>query len=379
MYALERQQFLKFCVIADIYTYMKSSAYIFLIGLVFCLLFTPDTSAVHQCSYCFKPIQGQSLEVEGKFYHPEHFICANCRAPITEPNFYERDGKYYDSTCFANFISKKCDYCGKPILGEAVYLNSKTYHTECYKNHAGMRCVVCGNVVSMSFFVDKKGNAVCAKHKDIALSCFSCQRFMSPDIDVDGRRYDDDRVMCNECIATAVNDVDDANDIIKDIVWQLEMSGIEIDPDYELSFVSLEELNKNFDKYMVDHLGVTLYEKKEYLGGLFSSKHYAINVLYGLPEAQLREVLAHELMHVWLFKHAPQPQQPQLCEGSCQYAAYLILQNDTTKDGQYFLEQLVNQDDSVYGLGFQNVQKYVNENGTEYWLEYLKKNKETPW
>ena len=348
-------------------------------ALLLCVMTAPDSSAAHQCSYCFKKIDGQWLEVDGKYYHPNHFICSNCLKAITHQLFYEHDGKYYDSTCFATFITKRCDYCGKPIIDEAVNFETNTYHASCYNESVGQRCVVGGEVVTNQFFIDDRGNAVCQNHKEEALRCNACQQFLTPVYNGGWEQLTDGRHICTQCAGTAVYEIRDANELIEEVKAELEAAGIDVDEKYKLAFVSLQELNSKFDDYLVDHLGVTLYQKSEMLGGLFSSKKFEIRVLYGLPRSLLRSVLAHELMHVWLFANAPQPQNQQMCEGTCQYAAYLVLQNDQTDDGRYFLDYLMKQEDEIYGEGFNKVLGYVNSVGLNPWLDYLRENKDAPW
>jgi len=335
--------------------------------------------AAHICDYCHKPIVSQWVEVDGEFYHPNHFICSNCLKPIGDQRYYFQNGRYYDSVCFANFVTTRCDYCGKPILGESITMNSKVYHIECYNRDIGKHCVVCGRIVTGDFYVDSRGNTVCQEHKDQALRCCACQQFLSPVENGTWTKYTDGRVICNQCRSTAVDNIDVAKKMVQTIKSELIAAGIVVDQDFKLSFVSLPELADKFSNFLVDHLGVTLYEKSEMLGGLFTSRKFGIKILYGLPRAELHGVLAHEMMHVWLFTHAPQPQAPQLCEGSCQYAAYLVLKNDKSEDGRYFLDYLEKQDDEIYGDGFRNVRDYVDNIGLSAWLQYLRENKDVPW
>ncbi len=357
-------------------TIMKAKILYFLLCLI---LLTSSATAANKCNYCFKQIGGEWIEVEGKYYHPDHFTCANCLKAIGASLFYEKDEKYYDSTCFAIFITKRCDFCGQPILDESINFETNIYHASCYNNSVGRRCVVCGEVPDDQFFVDNRGNAVCQNHKDAALRCNACQKFLSPVSDGSWERLTDGRYICTLCAATAVYRISEADELIKKVKDELKAAGINIDKKYKLSFVSLQELNSRIDDHQIDHLGVTLYEKSEALGGLFSSKKYEIKVLYGLPRSLLRSVLAHELMHVWLFAHGPQSQNQQMCEGSCQYAAYLVLQNDLTEDGRYFLDYLMRQEDEIYGEGFKKVLDYVNSVGLNPWLDYLREYQEAPW
>jgi len=349
-----------------------------MVALIFITLAT-TALAEHTCTYCHQKIEAGWVEVDGQYYHPNHFVCTNCLKPISDPRFFEHAGKYYDSTCFTLFITKRCDYCGRPIIGETIYFDSKTYHASCYNESVGKRCVVCGNVAVEEFFVDNRGNAVCKAHKDAAARCHACQQFLSPVFKGSWSEYDDGRIICKQCDATAVHEISEARELIEEVKDELEAAGITIDQKFKLTFVSIQELNTSLNVFLVDHLGVTKYEESEILGGLFTSKKYAIQVLYGLPRSLLRSVLAHELMHVWLFANAPRPQDQQMCEGSCQYAAYLVLQNDDTDNGRYFLEYMMSQDDEIYGEGFQKVLGYINSVGLNPWLDYLQNNTDAPW
>lgn len=340
---------------------------------------TSEASAAHKCSYCHKKIDSDGLEVDGKYFHPNHFVCSNCLRPIGESRFFVHDDKYYDSVCLVNYVAERCFHCGQPILDESIYFETNFYHAACYNNFVGKRCVVCGDIAQGEFLVDNRGNAVCKKHQDAAAHCHACQQFLPPVNDGSWHRYEDGRKICQSCLATAVNKIDDCRKLAVEVQAELEAAGIVVDQKFELSLVSLEELNSKSGDVKTDHLGITLYEKSEILGGLFSTEKYEIRVLYGLPLAQLRAVLAHELMHVWQFDKAPRPQNQQMCEGTCQYASYLILQNDKSQEGRIFLENIVDQDDEIYGQGFKEVLGYVDSVGLNAWLDYLQHNKDAPW
>ncbi|HEX2897715.1 MAG TPA: LIM domain-containing protein, partial [candidate division Zixibacteria bacterium] len=194
-----------------------------------------SASAQQYCAGCHKEIKGSWLEVDGKYYHPEHFVCSNCLKPISDPNFFFQNNKYYDSTCFATFISKRCAYCGKPIIGEIIYFESRVYHASCYNESVGKRCVVCGEVVMEEFFVDYKNNAVCKIHKDQAKRCHACHQFLSPEFNGSWQEFKDGRIICADCDATAVHEIKDARALAKEIQNELVGIGIEIDQDFTLT------------------------------------------------------------------------------------------------------------------------------------------------
>jgi len=98
-----------------------------------------------------------------------------------------------------------------------------------------------------------------------------------------------------------------------------------------------------------------------------------------MPRAHFVTTLAHELMHVWLFRNAPIEMDDLLCEGSCNYASYLVLKQWQQDDVAYELHTLQDDPDEVYGEGYRRVAEYVSRQGVAQWLEYLRENEQGPW
>lgn len=331
------------------------------------------------CTYCHQEIVNSGITVEGKPFHVEHFMCANCLKPIGEEDFYKDNGRYFDRNCYENFITDKCKYCIEPIIGKYIIFESEIYHLACFDENIDKKCLVCNESAVGGGFIDIRKNAVCRRHLDDVLDCHSCFSYVSPDLNDGSRRYSDGRVVCSKCLATAVEDDSQALTIMEEVKAKLAGAGLVIDREFKLTFVSIQELSKLSSSYRRDQLGVTRFRKTEMLAGLVSFQDFEIFILSGLPLPQLKAVLAHELMHVWQFANAPNPQDLQLCEGSCQYAAYFVLMDDNSEEGQFFSKFIEQHKDSNYGDGFRFVLEEVNRRGFKPWLEYLKVNKNPPW
>ena len=331
------------------------------------------------CVYCHKEIANKWIKVEGKSYHVDHFICSNCLKPISTEEFFKDNGRYFDRICFENFITDKCNYCIEPIVGKFITYESEIYHVACFNDHIGKKCIVCNEVAIGGGYIDIRENAVCRRHRDDVLECHSCFSYVSPDLDDGSSRYSDGRVICSQCRTTAVEDDNEALTIMEEVKAQLAGAGLVIDREFKLRFVSIQELSKQSSNYQDDQLGVTRYKKTEMLAGLVSFQDFEIYILSGLPRPQLKAVLAHEMMHVWQFVNAPNLQDLQLCEGSCQYAAYLVLSVDNSEEGQFFAKFIEEHKDSNYGDGFRFVLEEVKRRGFKPWLEYIKVNKNPPW
>ncbi len=334
------------------------------------------------CAVCGQPITGGTfVEVEGKAYHSEHFCCARCGQPIGDAPYWTVEGHYYDSTCYVNHVAARCTYCGEPITEEWITDDSGAYHTTCYYEHVAPRCFVCNKAIDGRYFVDEFGQTVCDACNSKILHCHSCSRMISPDAAA-VQRYDDGRVMCSVCRESAVMKLDEARKMMEEVRRDLKAEGIDVKGGVDLQLVSQPELARHSNWLNEDRLGVTEFTKTPAPGiiGVFASnKDFRIHVLYGLPRVQLRKVLAHELMHVWLFKNGPPDHERQLCEGSCEYASFLVLSRNPSDESRFYVNRLMDNPDPVYGEGFRKVSALVNRIGKENWLEHLREHSHAPW
>jgi hypothetical protein len=126
-----------------------------------------------------------------------------------------------------------------------------------------------------------------------------------------------------------------------------------------------------------NHFGLTRYEYTRYLG-LFENREYTIYILTGLPRLHFISAAAHELMHVWLFLNTRQKTEEQLVEGSCNYAAILVLRQYDDEMAGYVVKQMDDEPDVIYGEGFRRVKKMADNRGVEYWLQHLRLDSEFP-
>ncbi|MDZ4723043.1 MAG: protein DA1 [candidate division Zixibacteria bacterium] len=366
----------------------------------------------HICSSCNRTIDGgRYLEVEGKYFHPDHFKCANCKIAIGSKRYYENDGKFYDdkcytalfvpqcgychesivgryfensgkryhAECFQNNIAPKCAECRKPILAEYTVSDAKSYHAYCYNQNVALRCTLCGDVIEGAYLKDNWDNAVHKSHQGEIPQCEYCHRFISESSD-GGQRYADGRHICGLCHKSAVSTPSEAKQIMYNVIASLANYGIVIDMEkLPLQLVDKDDLVTEARKGRSDLLGLTKYDEAGWLGGLVKTKNLNILMLDGLPRTLFTSALAHELMHVWQYMNAPLRNNPSLCEGSCNYAAYLILREIPGSESRFYAENMMKDKDPDYGEGFRQVKEYVEANGIPAWLHWLKENKEKMW
>jgi hypothetical protein len=103
-----------------------------------------------------------------------------------------------------------------------------------------------------------------------------------------------------------------------------------------------------------------------------SIQSFNVVLLYGVPETEMRYALAHEIMHVWLFRNNVPSEEEPLIEGSCHYASYLVLKPLGTREADFVVHRMTIEPDSTYGGGFRRVKSYVDEHGVDAWLAMLR-------
>jgi LIM domain-containing protein len=353
-----------------------------ILSLILLFLFLPkeNYSQNEKCSYCKNEItNGQYLQVDGKFFHSEHFKCSQCRK-IIKGNYYSHEGKYFHEKCYKNSILEKCAQCYKPIEGEYVNSSGKVYHKKCFENHVALKCSHCGKTILGKFYQDFWGNKYHWEHLDKEKQCDYCQRLISYKVSGGGKKLADGRTVCNHCNKSAVNNLRKAKQFLDEAKFKLKIQGIRIENvEIELHLVDLDEL-KNIVKDGHSKNNVRGYSTYNYekLNGEIIKKEFDIYILNNMHESFFISVAAHELMHIWQFVNSPEDNEKILSEGSCEYASYIVVKSSYDKYYKYVKKNLEENDDPVYGAGFKRVKKMVDDKGKNYWLNILKTSKDFP-
>ena len=359
---------------------------IFLIIIIFALVavsfidnVAADSSRNKICEFCKKQItNGPYIEVGGKYYHPDHLFCDHCRSAIGTKPFYTVDGKHYCRQCYRELFIPKCGVCGKTIDGEYIEYNGKAYHKACYENSVAKRCSLCGDILNGRYLGDFWGNFYCLHHQENEPQCDYCGRFISDRLTGGGSQYSDGRFICNLCQRSTVDNINQADNLLGNVIRRLSEFGINIETDnIHIHLVNKNELIQLSDEKHGNHTGYTFYKAKS-LDGEVLSKTFDIYILYGMPEVCFIGTAAHELMHVWQYTNAPLENDPALSEGSCNYASHLIIQSHPGKMAEYYIYNMEQNPDKFYGEGYRRVKKLVRHQSVNRWLKHLRLNKSFP-
>lgn len=266
----------------------------------------------------------------------------------------------------------KCDLCKKVIDGQYIQYDGKCYHPECYERHVALRCDLCNQVIDGQYVVDHWGNKYHKEHERSTPACEYCGRLISARTSRGGTMYGDGRYVCGYCLTDAVNDITTARRIMQSVKEKLHAAGIDVVNDaIKLTLTDRDNLRHISWTGHTDESGLTKYIEQT-IDGVCIVRDFEIFILSGMPRIVFNEVMAHELMHVWLYTNAPRKLSAALSEGSCNYASFILLNQSYGAMAEYELDNLLANPDPIYGEGFRRVKRLVSDKGTAFWLEYLK-------
>ena len=359
----------------------KSKNIIHFLFLVFSLAFIfaaqsfPQTKPI--CYYCNKPISGKYITAEGKTFHPEHFRCAACNKVI-EGNYVYSDGKFYHPDCYAADKNLKCAYCGKFITGDYITYHGKNYHRDCYLNNVVEKCAVCGQPLEGEIIIDNYNNKYHAKHRFEYPECDCCKRLICEALTGGGKSYSDGRNICNICYRTAVfNDTQIAGLMTK-VKNRLSSMGLQFGSDpITIRGVNRNQLRNTANEYSKNIMGHCNSQSEVMTAnGVVTAKKtkHDIVVLEGIPQVLMESVIAHELMHAWIYDNINSKQSPQIIEGSCNYIGYVYLKTLPAGQSEEFIKMMNADPDPVYGDGFRNIKSKFDGLPLHVFLNSLKNN-----
>jgi len=303
-----------------------------------------------------------------------NIICEKCGDPILSGKEIRLNGKYYHKQCLT------CDYCGKQIdaVGEGVIVQgSNYYHADCFHRHVRKRCYVCGEWIEGSYFTDVWGNSYHKKHEDEEdhPRCEYCGRFITQEVTRGGIYYADGRIICHLCLPSAIADQDSARTILEEVRDTLHVIGIDVDiSNVSIRLLGKDSMTKRFGGHMGNPDGVSLTDRDPVSG----DEVCKIYLLYGMPRIHFIKVVAHELMHVWLWRNQDKEISSKyennkvLIEGSCNLAAYLVLQHYQGDEVSAALRMIEENRNVHYGSGFREGKQYFDTHDANQWLDYIK-------
>lgn len=315
------------------------------------------------CVGCRLPIHSEYLLVKGAHWHPECFTCAHCKAPLmSQPSgaarllarprmsgaYIEHDGAYYHSSCYAKVFQKSCDVCAAPLIGR--------------------------------FYSDGRGYQFCAHHVKELPRCFSCQRLICQSITGGGVRLSDGRALCHICKPNAIVDLSsaqkafaDAKHFMKQVKFDLSGYDIPLElTDQRRMRGHLNRAERGLDARRAA-CGQTRTVIQKQGKRVVHREVSAIAILHHLSKIHFTSIAVHELCHAWLFYNEVGPLPIRVEEGLCVFIEYRFLKHTVERkstpgstlheEGKFLMRMIEENQDLIYGLGFQAAMAAVKKHG----------------
>ena len=331
------------------------------------------------CAHCRQGISGQFLRVGKLAFHPEHFLCAQCKRPI-QASFNVHQGACLHPACFEAHHAPRCGICEQPITGRFVQHEGRKLHDTCYGKHLAKTCDVCRRGIVGTSLTDYWGHTYHAEHARDLATCLYCGKLCHEAIGGGGLLYPDGRPICRGCHKTAVHRDGDAQRTVATVRARMASWGVDLgDVDVPVRMVDRTKLQQLLGRShqgvkMVSGLASMVAERN---GRVTTGKRATVYLLTGMPHHWLEATAAHELMHAWNFFHGP-AHAFDLEEGSCNYMSYrLHLERDDAM-AKYHIDCLMKDPHPAYGAGFRRVKKYVDRHGFARLLTLLQRSKDFP-
>ena len=335
-----------------------------------------------KCSYCGKLIDKTYRQEGNKFYRPECFrkkkglVCAHCNR-VLGSTWITASGKNYREECYKKFIQPKCPICKLPISQQFVEHENHKYHAHCYKNHKLPKCSVCSKPLDGTYLKDSWGNSYLEYHNGVKTpTCFSCNRVISAKTSNGGVRLNDGRNLCSFCNKYAIVRPSQLVPHNRSARARLQKVGITgIPNNIKIQLVDQRELARltNGLSYHIQGgmRGLTLSEET-LVGKKRTGTQHTIYLLQHMATLELEGVLAHELIHVWLFENRIKLTASET-EGLCNLGNYLTYSQNPSPMAKHFLQTLNKDKDPIYGDGYRKMKAKLDQLGWQKLLALVKR------
>ncbi|KAK4018914.1 hypothetical protein OUZ56_000952 [Daphnia magna] len=85
-----------------------------------------------RCAYCNGPILDKCVTALDQTWHPDHFFCTQCGCQFGEDGFQEKDGKPYCKEDYLSMFALKCKGCNSAITEGYISALNGQWHPNCF-------------------------------------------------------------------------------------------------------------------------------------------------------------------------------------------------------------------------------------------------------
>lgn len=297
--------------------------------------------------------------------------CDQCGADI-QGDYVVFDGNSYHKICYKTHIQLRCDHCGEVIDGKYNISEGQNYHPSCYRENIQARCDICGQPLSGEYYTDYWGNSFHVQHSHELPECSTCGRVICQELTGGGFELSDGRYLCSLCEMTSVTDDYQIQSALRYTRRILEGNFIrDLPTDIPVTLVDQKALKRISNIYNDSMRGFTDHNMST-RNGVVISRDSHIYILSNLPRTMFRAVLAHELLHVYLFER-DLDLRSDIREGFCNLGSALVYQDVQSEFARYQLENMQESPDPDYGAGYRKMSGLLYQKGWQLLLRDLAK------
>ena len=218
------------------------------------------------------------------------------------------------------------------------------------------QCIVCGSHIHDSYYKDWAGQCICSSHaSEDVHTCHSCYRLCGRN----ARQIGYGLWLCEICDKGRMTK-SQAQGVVSYVLNGLRHAGLGEITGWSLKVSDLDTMVREFNSINVKGFAVDS-------GGI-----YTIYILRDLSKLFFANVLAHELLHIWQYRHHLSPPR-DLCEGFCNLGSFYVMEHIDGPEAQEIMRQIRENADPVYGEGFRKVYKAYQQGGWKKAVQLLGK------
>ncbi|CAG2100472.1 unnamed protein product [Medioppia subpectinata] len=150
-----------------------------------------------KCAYCSASILDKCITALDRTWHPEHFFCAHCGKNFGDDGYHEKDGKPYCRSDYFDLFAPKCGGCNTAITDNYISALSTQWHPECFvcrdcrsPFNGGSFFDHEGQPYCETHYHAKRGSLCAGCHKPITGRCITAMY----------RKYHPEHFVCSFCL-----------------------------------------------------------------------------------------------------------------------------------------------------------------------------------
>jgi len=156
-----------------------------------------NNEAGAKCAECKKPIVGKITTALGKSYHPGHFQCFVCKTALDVIPFVQHNGKVYCEKDYNATFGSCCVECGEAIEGECIQEDNRYWHPEHFKCAYCHKLIENGTYFTVEGKICCEVDF--ASHDTVDL-CGHCGKGITGDfLEAIGKKFHPNHLVCSYC------------------------------------------------------------------------------------------------------------------------------------------------------------------------------------